>query len=370
MTDAAPTRSSAPRTSPAFTLTDDAAWFRLTRSFWLREVWTSELCNLLDEDWFVDSSRELLERLPEDVTVLHHTTSDLAESAVLDFATGIVLVSRRSGNLDVSVAGHDADAARACLARVKELFPVVEPPVEQVIPITFWHYSDGPHSSRRDIEVPDWSEVAGNYTQEPSRRELERLMRDFSPSSGGRVLLWHGEPGTGKTYAIRALAWEWREWAEFHCVVDPEVAFGQSAEYFLRLALHNEHRKSDTNKWRVLVLEDTGEMLTADAKDRVGQSLSRLLNLGDGLMGQGLNLLLLLTSNEPLARIHPAVARPGRCAAQVEFGPLTREEAEKWLADHGAPERAPAAGATLAELHAALSGAPVRERPTVGFARA
>ncbi|MFL5736807.1 MAG: DUF5925 domain-containing protein [Actinomycetota bacterium] len=370
MTDAAPTRSSAPRTTSAFTLIDDATPFRLTRSFWAREVWASDLSTVLDQDWYVDGSGDLLERLPEDTTVLRHTASERWQSAVLEVAGTLVFVALYGGNLEVSVAGRDANAARACLARLKDLFPEAEPPTEQVIPITFWHHSDGPHSSRRNIEVPDWSEVAANYTEEPTRRELERLMRDFSPSAGGRVLLWHGEPGTGKTYAIRALAWEWREWAEFHYVVDPEVAFGQSAEYLLRLALHNEQRKADTNRWRVLVLEDTGEMLTADAKDRVGQSLSRLLNLGDGLMGQGLNLLLLLTSNEPLARIHPAVARPGRCAAQVEFGPLTREESEKWLADHGAPDRSRSGPATLAELHAALNGAPVRERPTVGFARA
>jgi AAA+ superfamily predicted ATPase len=42
------------------------------------------------------------------------------------------------------------------------------------------------------------------------------------PPSGGRLVLWHGEPGTGKTSAIRALANEWRDWADFQFITDPE----------------------------------------------------------------------------------------------------------------------------------------------------
>ena len=39
--------------------------------------------------------------------------------------------------------------------------------------------------------------------------------------------------------------------------------------------------------WRLLVLEDTGELLTPDAKTVIGQGLSRFLNVVDGLIGQG-----------------------------------------------------------------------------------
>ena len=50
--------------------------------------------------------------------------------------------------------------------------------------------------------------------------------------------------------------------------------------------------------WRLLVLEDTGELLSADARDRAGQGLSRFLNVVDGLIGQGLRVLVLVTTNE------------------------------------------------------------------------
>lgn len=83
----------------------------------------------------------------------------------------------------------------------------------------------------------------------------------------------------------------------------------------------------DAPRWRLLVFEDADELLRADAKRETGQSLSRLLSLSDGLIGQGVNVLVLITTNEPIGRLHPAVIRPGRCLADVEFGLLDRDEA-------------------------------------------
>ncbi len=54
--------------------------------------------------------------------------------------------------------------------------------------------------------------------------------------------------------------------------------------------------------WRCIIPEDTGELLAADARATNGQALSRFLNLADGLIGQGLNVLLLVTTNELLGK--------------------------------------------------------------------
>ena len=107
--------------------------------------------------------------------------------------------------------------------------------------------------------------------------------------------------------------------------------------------------------WRLLVLEDTGELLTPDAKTIIGQGLSRFLNVVDGLIGQGLRILVLVTTNEPIKALHPAVARPGRCAANIEFGRLSAEEADEWLEGHGSAVRA-GQPTLLANLYAAIAG--------------
>src|SRR5207244_625966 len=149
-------------------------------------------------------------------------------------------------------------------------------------------------------------------------------------------------------------AWEWREWCEVHCVVDPESLLGGIPSYLMQVldGLAEEIEDGD-EKWRLLVLEDTGELLSPDAKDRTGQGLSRLLNVADGLLGQGLRVLILVTTNEPAGSLHPAVARPGRCAAEVKFERFSRQEAAEWLRARGVTDvAAPPGAVSLAELYA------------------
>lgn len=64
-------------------------------------------------------------------------------------------------------------------------------------------------------------------------------------------------------------------------------------------------------------------------------------------------MLVAITTNEDLARLHPAAVRPGRCFAQIEVGRLPRAEAIAWL---GAASGIGPDGATLAELYALQSG--------------
>jgi len=142
---------------------------------------------------------------------------------------------------------------------------------------------------------------------------------------------------------------------------------------YLRQDDDDDHTKSDGNgagpRWRLLILEDTGELLSIDAKDRAGQGLSRLLNLCDGLLGQSLNVLVLITTNEDLGRMHPAVVRPGRCLSNVAFQRFDSTEVRRWLVDHGVmdlEQNIPAA--TLADLYTRLDGREVPEpRCGVGF---
>jgi hypothetical protein len=97
------------------------------------------------------------------------------------------------------------------------------------------------------------------------------------------------------------------------------------------------------SRWRLLVVEDAEEFVRPDAKDRVGQSLGRLLNLGDGMIGQGLRTMVLLTTNIPVTELHPAIIRPGRCMADIEVPELPSSEATAWLGESTGK-------ATLAEL--------------------
>jgi hypothetical protein len=333
-----------------------------------------------------------LEGLPQP---FHQASGEGAEHALVDRDGTLMQLGLFSGWVSARVAGNDAERVAAALSDLRELFPPPDPSSTHKVNVQFWTYGPhGPISSYREISVPEWADLEQNYGS-PARGQLHELMGGFRPAHGGQLILWHGEAGTGKTFALRALAWEWRDWCEFHYIVDPDSFFGEHADYLMSVLTQPgyaempdprmmryaamtggfmgvggavmEEDGEGSKAWRLLVLEDTGELLTPDAKSVIGQGLSRFLNVVDGLIGQGLRVLVLVTTNEPIKALHPAVARPGRCAANIEFEPLTPEEAFAWFERHGSRER-PESPMTLAEAYAQLEGREVGSVPPAGFA--
>jgi hypothetical protein len=274
---------------------------------------------------------DLTRLLPDGAAIRLDQQARSERTLVVETDGAFVLLAVAAGVTRVSVVGADLADVEAIVERIStaagEL--VVEP--EGSLRMGFWSYGDGfGQMSTRRVSAPTWADASGNYAHRTGEGLAGLMPMTGVDGRAGRLVLWHGPPGTGKTTAVRALSLEWAAWCRPHYVMDPEKLFAEP-NYLLDVAgAHGDDGDGDADdgRWRLVVAEDCDEYLRADAKLRAGASLGRLLNLCDGILGHGLKVLVLLTTNEDIGRLHPAITRPGRCLSQVEFEPLSPAEAQ------------------------------------------
>ncbi len=199
-----------------------------------------------------------------------------------------------------------------------------------------------------------WEKVAANYGS-ATRTALNCLMTMPLEVARrrGRVILFHGSPGTGKTWAIRALLTEWRESATRAYLRDPEVALNNMG-YFLDII--------SFSRWgatRVVIIKDADFIIQLTRSKSSG--LSRILNLADGMVGADHDIIVLLSANSLPEQIDDALLRPGRNLATIGFEKLTPTEAGRRLGlDGAAPSEM-----SLAEVYARVGDV----LPVVGESR-
>jgi hypothetical protein len=309
-----------------------------------------------------------LAQLGEPILVRSDRASDEVEALLRLPGDCLALVDTGYANVTLEVAGHSRDAVDEAVGMLRNALASA-PPVAENVAVAFWMQGRrGGDVRHRQIEAPAFETIADNYTA-AVRNALSRLLSVEAPERG-RLILWRGEPGTGKSHALRALVRAWAPWCSAHFVIDPEELFGRGAAYLLDILTWDG---DDQDRWRLLVLEDAGDLIASDARTVAGQALSRLLNVADGLLGQGTRTLVLITTNEPVKRLHPATRRPGRCLADIEFAPLSVEEANTWLRGRG-HDHSVERPMTLAELYSHPEHGPTTAEDQVstsfGFARA
>lgn len=173
----------------------------------------------LDPEMVVE---EILARLAG-YELLSRATSDHNESLTLRKDGHVLIAHVRRGYAMLEVLSGAPDAG--CI--LKSLLDKFEPfkfknKEEDGVWADFSHMSGGEVClTTQFLRCPTWEEVRRNYPSKV-RDSLDRIFAIRNPWKRGRLIIWHGPPGTGKTYAIRALMMHWKERFDFLVVNDPE----------------------------------------------------------------------------------------------------------------------------------------------------
>lgn len=153
--------------------------------------------------------------------------------------------------------------------------------------------------------------------------EKEEIINDFVHNAKSGLMLFHGEPGTGKTSYIKSLI---RHNENIKFIYMPNQMFSQlEAPSFINFFA--SHQDS------IIVIEDAEALLT-ERKDG-NTSISTLLNLTDGMLGEALRIKVICTFNCDISQIDSALKRKGRLKFSYDFKELSLDKTNALLAKAG-----------------------------------
>ena len=161
-----------------------------------------------------------------------------------------------------------------------------------------------------------------NYSEEIG--EGFRLLTEnfVRKTPDGRLTILTGDPGTGKTYFIRGLV-EAMPKGKF-IVIDPGIMANVSRPDMIKLFQDISNKKNPT----ILIIEDADSIIVQRMADNMNY-ITHLLNLTDGLFGQGLNIHIIASTNQSHLEIDSALRRPGRLHQILNFKLLSYEDAKR-----------------------------------------
>ncbi|HWY98879.1 MAG TPA: AAA family ATPase, partial [Bacteroidia bacterium] len=151
--------------------------------------------------------------------------------------------------------------------------------------------------------------IASNYNEDflPVN---EIILNRLQETNGKGIVLLHGMPGTGKTSYIRYLISKLRKRVIYF---PTDLVHVISSPDFIKFIADF----TDS----VFIIED-GEELIEQRNGGGSTTISNLLNISDGFLGDCLHIQIVCTFNAELAKIDKALLRKGRLIARYEFGPL------------------------------------------------
>jgi len=170
-----------------------------------------------------------------------------------------------------------------------------------------------------ELNVSDM-DIELNYGEEFLKVHETIVKRLNKPNDKG-IILFHGDPGTGKTSYIKYLT---------KLVGDKEILFippsmAESLSEPSIIPFLMEHKDS------ILIIEDAEKVIADREMNGSSAGVSNILNLTDGILGDCLNIQIVATFNMKREKIDSALLRKGRLIAEHKFAPLSVENANRLL---------------------------------------
>lgn len=197
-----------------------------------------------------------------------------------------------------------------------------------------------------------------NEDFEEFNNNIVKLLEEKKPG----LFLFHGDPGTGKSSAIRHLVDTVKRNFIF---VPPQMISQLSSPEFADIV-------TDTHKGSVLVLEDAEKaLMKRESEDGFSNStlVSSILNLTDGLYADLGQLAIIATYNCDRNLIDKALLRKGRMKAEYKFNKLstTRSQALMDKLGYSVKVEEPMTLADIFNYEEQYSNNPQEEKKPMGF---
>lgn len=201
-------------------------------------------------------------------------------------------------------------------------------------------------------------DISKNYNDDfmPVHEKISKWMDDFTCRNNKLVLL-HGEPGSGKTNYIKHLLNNSGEVKKIY--IPPFFVQSMSDPGFFPVI----KREKDS----LLIIEDAEKVLINREESNDNSIISILLNLCDGIMADVLNFKIIATFNTDEDRIDAALKRKGRMFLKYKFDALSREKTQSLFRElYG--QNPPKDRMTLAEIYNDENEyGPKKEVKSIGF---
>ena len=210
-----------------------------------------------------------------------------------------------------------------------------------------------------NLSIPECN-LELNYGKEFAELHKTIVRRLNTPNDKG-IILFHGDPGTGKTTYIKILT---------KLITDKDILFipPSMAEMLSEpsiIPFLMDHRNS------ILLIEDA-ECVIGDREGKGSPAgVSNILNLTDGILGDCLNIQVIATFNMSRERIDKALLRKGRLICEHRFDKLNITDTNILLTHLGkkVESKTPLSLADIYNIDTDLSRVTATESAPMGFNR-